>query len=141
MFGKYLLSDVTNVRNHALAAMARYGVIWNFRPLFALAARLESASDLSARICTRLCEAEAREPNAWLRDDYRIARMTVGNARQGNPDPWRFAFWQYLGKTPEKLIPVFVARAQRDAAMQLPPKKPAAAASAAQEKHCPSSVA
>ena len=141
MCGKYLLSDIASIPERALALVARLGVIWNVRLLSPVARRPKSARDLSARICARLVQAEAKEPDAWLRDDYRIARMTVGLASRGNSDPWRFAFWQYLGKTPEKLIPFFVARAQRDAAMDLPPKKPATAASAVKEKRCPSSAA
>jgi hypothetical protein len=77
--------------------------------------------DLPQRIAQHLAYAEIREPDAWRRDDYHIAILTVFFAANGNPDPWRFAFWWYLGRTPEKLIPEFVARAERHAAMETEP--------------------
>jgi hypothetical protein len=73
---------------------------------------------LSQRVAYRLTQIEIREPDAWFRDDLRIARLTVFFASNGNPDPWRYAFWWYLGKTPDKLIPFFVAREATRGAME-----------------------
>jgi hypothetical protein len=73
---------------------------------------------LSGRIMARLACAEAREVNPHLADDYRIAWLTVWNASQGHADPWRYSFWCYLGKTPEKIIPELVARLEKHAAME-----------------------
>lgn len=72
----------------------------------------------------RLAQFEAREPEVWLADDYRIAWLTVLHAHQDIPDPWGFAFWRYLGRTYGRVLPEFMAREQRHAAMELPPKKP-----------------
>lgn len=84
----------------------------------------ELQNKLSARVLSRLAEAETREPDAWLRDDYRIAWLTVLHCAEGIADPWRFAFWKYLGKTPEKLIPLFVERRENHRAMEIPDYDP-----------------
>jgi len=83
----------------------------------------EPRPDPSAPVLDYLQRAECREPDAWLRDDYRIAWLTVHFAGRGYSDPWRFAFWWYLGRTPEKLIPFFVSRAARHAAMEAAPAR------------------
>jgi len=77
-----------------------------------------SLMDVAQRVVYRLTQAEAKEPDAWLRDDLRIARLTVFFAGNGKPDPWRFAFWWYLGQVPEKLIPQFQERERGHALME-----------------------
>jgi hypothetical protein len=79
---------------------------------------------ISVRVLARLSEAESREPDAWLRDDYRIAWLTVLHCADGISDPWRFAFWKYLGRTPEKLIPLFLERAEKHRLMNVPDYDP-----------------
>lgn len=69
-------------------------------------------------ILAYLADAEMREPDAWLRDDVRIAWLTVLHCSEGIERPWEYAFYRYLGKHPDKLIPEFVARAERHAAME-----------------------
>ena len=78
---------------------------------------------LSTRVLAYLADAEAREPQPWFRDDIRISWLTVLHCAEGIADPWRFAFWQYLGATPEKIIPQLTSRAEAHAAMELA-KKP-----------------
>lgn len=78
----------------------------------------------SESVCEYLAACEDREPNVWLRDDIRIAWLTVVNAAQGKLDPWRYSFWMYLGRTPEKLIPFFVERAERHRLMEVPDYDP-----------------
>jgi hypothetical protein len=62
-----------------------------------------SASAFSDRVVVRLVEAEFREPDAWYRDDYRIARVTVGLARRGSPIPHIEATFNILGVHPDKV--------------------------------------
>lgn len=66
--------------------------------------------DVSKRVVTRLVEAESKEPDAWFRDDYRIARVTVGLARRGNPIPHIEACYAVLGCHPEQVWPRIIAR-------------------------------
>jgi hypothetical protein len=68
---------------------------------------------LSERILARLAQQEAREVDPHLADDYRIAWLCVLHCAEAIPDPWRFAFWRYLGRVPEKLIPLFCVRVQQ----------------------------
>jgi hypothetical protein len=77
----------------------------------------------SERILAYLAGAETREPLVWFKDDIRISWLTVLHCAEGVADPWRFAFWKYLGSIPEKVIPQLVARAEKHAAME-PLKKP-----------------
>lgn len=71
----------------------------------------------SERVMARLAQAEAREVEAHLADDYRIAWLTVLHCAEGIAQPWEFAFWRYLGQHPKKLIPFFVERAEKHAQM------------------------
>jgi hypothetical protein len=95
------------------------------------------SSKLSERIIARLFDAERKEGNAHLRDDYRIAAKTVYNCSKNYPHAWNLAFCEYLGKHPSKLIPFLAAQADRYRAeaeknlrelealtMALPPRKP-----------------
>ena len=69
-------------------------------------------------ILAYLSRAEWKEPDVWLKDDYRIAWLTVLHCAEGISQPWEYAFWRYLGRHPDKLIPELVARAERHAAME-----------------------
>lgn len=97
---------------------------------------------LTLRVVDYLNWAQDNEERVQRRDDIAIARLAVILAGQGDPEPWRWAFMQLLGGTPEKLIPIFITRlsAHRDPispdatteaesatnalANSLPPKKP-----------------
>ena len=59
-----------------------------------------------------LSEQESGELNPHLLDDLRIAKLCLLQLEAGNPDPWRFAFWSYMGITPEKWQGI---RAEREA--------------------------
>jgi hypothetical protein len=76
------------------------------------AASEETSVDFSDRLLSRLVEAEARERDAWFRDDYRIARVTVGLARKGSPIPHIEASYAVLGVHPDQVWPRIVARRQ-----------------------------
>lgn len=90
---------------------------------------------LARRILFRLERAEVGEPNPHLRDDYRIAWITVLLAAYGRAEPHITASYRVLGLHPEKVWPAIVAR--RKAALgslyeefflevALAPKKPPA---------------
>lgn len=64
----------------------------------------------SDRVAVRLVEAESKESDAWYRDDYRIARVTVGLARHGSPIPHVEATYRVLGIHPDQVWPRIVAR-------------------------------
>ena len=89
-------------------------------------------SDFSDRVLVRLVEAESRESDAWFRDDYRIARVTVGLARSGNPLPHVEASYAVLGLHPSKVWPSILlnrevmlgALYEKVSGGKLPPKKP-----------------
>jgi hypothetical protein len=73
--------------------------------------RTKSLPRRSERVIEAILKAEWREPDAWERDSYTIARMTVANAARGIPDPWNHAFAFYFGKPYEKAL---LAWAERD---------------------------
>lgn len=79
---------------------------------------------LTLRVVDYLNWAQDNEERVQLRDDIAIARLAVILAGQGDPEPWRWAFIKLLGGTPEKLIPIFVARMEAHRKMEDPPKKP-----------------
>ncbi len=64
----------------------------------------------SDRILIRLVDAESRETDPWLRDDIRIARVTVGFARRGSPIPHIEASYAVLGVHPDQIWPRILAR-------------------------------
>lgn len=68
-----------------------------------------------------LASAEAAEEDVWLRDDVRIAWITVLYASQGSPIPHIAATYQVLGLHPDKVYPAIVAR--RAALLGPSPKK------------------
>jgi hypothetical protein len=79
------------------------------------AASIEEPSlDFTDRTLARLVEAEEREPDAWFRDDYRIARVTVGAARRGSLVPHVEATYAVLGLHPDKVWPRIEAQRQFD---------------------------
>jgi hypothetical protein len=80
--------------------------------------RLESEG-----ILVYLAAAEDREPDVWLKDDYRIAWLTVLYSANGRATPWEWAFNQVIGGHPSKVIPQLVARDRKHLALELPPKK------------------
>ncbi len=75
-----------------------------------------SSPSLSQRILARLEQAEVEELDPWLRDDLRIARLTVCYAANGEAmlcSPHVLASYMVLGLHPEKVWPAIQAR--RDA--------------------------
>jgi hypothetical protein len=65
------------------------------------------------RVLARLTAAEAEELNPWLRDDLRIARLTVLHAARGEAvlcSPQVLASYEVLGLHPEKVWPAIEAR-------------------------------
>jgi hypothetical protein len=67
---------------------------------------------LLQRVWERLSQSEQAEPDVSLRDDLRIAKLCILNVERGQSDPWRFAFWTYMGITPEKWLGI---QAEREA--------------------------
>lgn len=65
---------------------------------------------LSARVLLRLEEAEAREPDAHLRDDIRIAWITTLNAWRNEPQPFVSATYAVLGIHPDRVWTAIVER-------------------------------
>ena len=93
------------------------------------------ANRLIARVLDRLSAAYDREVDVWLKDDIKIAFLTVvyaneegrvwGLDNQGDPfGPWEYAFCVYLGKHPKKLIPFFVERAEKHRYLDIPDYDP-----------------
>jgi hypothetical protein len=66
--------------------------------------------DLAERVLARLEAAEQKESDLWLRDDIRIAWITVLYASRGNPQPHIDATYQVLGIHPDKVWPAICAR-------------------------------
>jgi hypothetical protein len=66
----------------------------------------------SDRVLIRLVDAESRESDAWFRDDYRVARVTLGLARHGSPIPHIEATYKVLGCHPDQVWPRIEARRQ-----------------------------
>jgi len=84
------------------------------------------------RILAYLAIAEAREIDPWLRDDLRIAWLTVLYAARAYSQPFILATYRVLGIHPDRLQAAIEARRHAllgslyDAVMNsLPPKKPA----------------
>lgn len=59
---------------------------------------------VSERVLCRIAQAEAREPDPWIRDDYRVAWLTVLRASEGCPDPFGLAFWGYYGTSWQRAV-------------------------------------
>lgn len=58
---------------------------------------------LSERVCARLIQAEAHEPNTSLRSDYRQAFICVSLASKGNTEPFLSSSYAVHGIAPEKV--------------------------------------
>lgn len=82
---------------------------------------LVAADRQTFSILDYLASAEMREEDVWLRDDVRIAWITVLNASQGSPIPHIEASYAVLGLHPDKVYPAIVARRE---ALLGPSKKP-----------------
>lgn len=87
---------------------------------------LVSGSSFSERVLVRLAAAEQAEPDVWMRDDLRIAWLTVLYCANNRPTPWDWAFNRVIGGHPSRVISQLVARLDKHAAIGLPPKKSAA---------------
>lgn len=86
-----------------------------------------SVSSLSRRVLSRLIDAEAQELNPWLRDDLRIARLTVAYAARGEAvlcSPDVLASYMVLGLHPQKVWPAIQARSIALGPVCDVPKKP-----------------
>jgi len=91
---------------------------------------------IALRTLARLEQAETHEPNPHMRDDYRIAWITVLRAARGERIPFVSATYAVLGLHPEKVWPAIVERRkfllgaayfqnqEKVLGAQLPPKKP-----------------
>lgn len=69
------------------------------------------SAKFSVRVLAYLAEAEQKTEVATEQQDYRIAWITVLRADEGNQEPWRQAFWEIVGNTPEKAIPFWMCKA------------------------------
>ena len=86
------------------------------------------------RVLARLEQRERKEIDPWVRDDIRIAWITVLYAARGESQPHVAASYQVLGLHPDKVWPAIVARRKTQLGRyyeeffgeELPPKKPAA---------------
>jgi hypothetical protein len=92
------------------------------------------AQSLSTRVLSRLISAEAQEPDPWLRDDLKIARLTVVHAARGDAVECSadvLASYEVLGLHPEKVWPAIQRRRKAllgplcENVSATPPKKPA----------------
>lgn len=86
--------------------------------------KVDRSKAQSERILSYLASAEQDEEDVWLRDDIRIAWITVLYAANDRPTPWEWAFNRVIGGHPSKVIPILVERRQKHAELALPPRKP-----------------
>lgn len=70
----------------------------------------DASLELAGRVLLRLEEAEKKELDPWMRDDIRIAWITVFHASQGHSQPHVVATYRVLGIHPDKVWPAIVAR-------------------------------
>jgi len=70
----------------------------------------ERSMPLAERVLVRLEAAEQKESDLWLRDDIRIAWITVLEASRGNPQPHVDATYKVLGIHPDKVWPAILER-------------------------------
>jgi hypothetical protein len=66
--------------------------------------------DVSERVLVYLEKCERKEFDPWMRDDIRIAWITVLEASRGNPQPHIDATYKVLGIHPAKVWPAICAR-------------------------------
>lgn len=89
-----------------------------------------------------LSRAESGEIDPWMRDDLRIAWLTVLYSSRGLPQPFVLASYRVLGLHPDQLQAAIEARRRSklgrmyvpadqwgDLALDLPPKKPSVSVS------------
>ena len=57
-----------------------------------------------------LSQEEENETNWSLKDDLRITKLCLIEVEKGNPDPWRYAFWKYMGIPYEKWQGIYAER-------------------------------
>jgi hypothetical protein len=81
---------------------------------------------LSERVLVYLEKCERKESDPWLRDDIRIAWITVLYASRGNPQPHIDATYKVLGLHPDKVWPAICARRAALLSSASSPKKPCA---------------
>jgi hypothetical protein len=67
-------------------------------------------SSVSERVLARLIQAEAHEPDVWLRDDYRQAFIVVTLAARGDTMPFVVASYQMYGISPNKIWAARIAK-------------------------------
>jgi hypothetical protein len=101
-------------------------------------------ASISDRVLLRLEEAEAKETDPWMRDDIRIAWITVLYASRGNHQPHIDATYRVLGIHPAKVWPAIARRHEailgRDLALvdtsltASCPKKPCASVKSAKRR-------
>lgn len=129
-FAVEVLQRITVVAPDARERMERHSVDW------------------TERILARLTDAEQREIDAWYRDDYRIAWITVVWSQKGVPDwswhrsssPFIAATYQVLRCHPDEVWPRIVAARQAKLGVLYPqiwaevrsPRKPVRSVTAAQ---------
>lgn len=106
----------------------------------------------SERILDYLAAAEFKEIDPWVRDDYRVAWLTVlrcseikdyvvlaenavlSGKRVGEVI-WEFSFWMYYGLVPEKALKLWALRdREREAFFATVPKKPSSSVSPSPRK-------
>ena len=104
---------------------------------FSLSRTKVSETTLSGRVLARLEQAECKEISPWVRDDIRIAWLTVLYASRGEKDAHFWATYRVLGMPPDQvwpsiverrmamLGPVYAARYEEFFGETSPPKKPA----------------
>jgi hypothetical protein len=78
--------------------------------------------------------AEKKESDPWLRDDIRIAWITVLEASRGNPQPHIDATYRVLWIHPDKVWPAICARRAALLGSASSPKKPCAGTKAERRK-------
>jgi hypothetical protein len=114
---------LTFLAEKSIASASRFPGISPEIVLLELVLFLVHGREESEGILVYLASAEEREPDVWLKDDYRIAWLTVLYCANGRPTPWEWAFNQVVGGNPSKVIPQLVERARQHAVLGLPPKK------------------
>ena len=92
----------------------------------------DSGQSKTEAILSYLASAEARELDVWVRDDIRIAWLTVLHAASGVADAWGYSFWQFFGKTYPKAL---LAWAERDEINRKALERCAAMVRAEKENH------
>jgi hypothetical protein len=96
---------------------------------------------VTEHVLAHLERAELKECDPWLRDDLRIAWITVLYAAQGNPQAHIDASYNVLGIHPDKVWPAIEARRAALLGKPHPRKKPAASITLRNRKEHPPDAA